>query len=83
MDRKELDLADDLIFGATNIAKEMGLNPRQTYHMLYNGLLPPAFRIGRRWYARKSTLKQWISSIEQSSLMQQGAKHGPGDPQRL
>ncbi len=41
MDRKELDLADDLIFGATNIAKEMGLNPRQTYHMLYNDSCHP------------------------------------------
>lgn len=58
----------DLLRGAAAIASFL-LNDsgrkeqRVVYHLFENGSLP-AFRLGKRIYARKSTLSAWIESLE-------------------
>lgn len=45
----------DLIWGADDIAKAIGLNRRQTYHLLEGGHLP-AKRVGGKWVASRAKL---------------------------
>jgi hypothetical protein len=48
-------LADDLLDGATAIAKFTGFKVRRVFYLCEQGELP-AFKIGTRWCARKSEL---------------------------
>ncbi|WP_150291662.1 helix-turn-helix domain-containing protein [Sphingobium estronivorans] len=50
-------LADDLLDGVAAIAAFLNKSERATYHMIYSGALPTAFKKGQRWYARKSELE--------------------------
>ena len=59
------DLADDLLPGASKIADFMGKSRRTTYNLLESGKLP-AFRIGKIWHARKSTLLRHFQELETS-----------------
>ena len=58
-----MELADDLIGGVKAIAKHTGEAERRTYYMLERGLLP-AFKIGDRWYMRKSKYLAMIAKLE-------------------
>jgi hypothetical protein len=59
---------NDMLRGASAIARFL-LNDsgrreqRVVYHLFENGDLP-AFRLGKRIYARKSTLSAWIVRLE-------------------
>lgn len=49
------EIADDLVWGASAIAKLIGRTDRQTFHLLSSGELP-AKRVGGRWVASKTKL---------------------------
>jgi hypothetical protein len=55
----------DLIRGARAIGEWIDRSERATYHLLDKRLIP-AFQIGGIWYARKSTLSKFYSTLEQS-----------------
>jgi len=55
-------LGSDLIWGVAGIAAEIGRNTRQTFHMLENGKLPAA-KVGGRWCASRSGLRQFFASL--------------------
>ena len=58
-----MDLADDILNGATQIAAFIGLPARSVYHAVDAGTLP-VFRIGAKICARKSTLLAWVAAQE-------------------
>jgi hypothetical protein len=60
------DLADDLMVGVKPIAKFTGLQERVIFHLAPRGHLP-LFKIGGRWAARKSTLRQHLAKLEQAA----------------
>ena len=59
---------NDMLRGASAIARFLlsdsgRREQRVVYHLFENGDLP-AFRLGKRIYARKSTLSAWIARLE-------------------
>ncbi len=54
---------DDLLVGAEAIGCFLNCNRRRAFYLLENELIP-AFRIGRRWHARKSTLLRFFAERE-------------------
>ena len=56
-------LGDDLVGGAEDIAAELRMSKRRTYHLLESGALP-AFKLGGRWYIRPSTMKKHFAALE-------------------
>jgi hypothetical protein len=59
----EDDLADDLLRGIHKIARFLGTTDRQAYYMAGRGLIP-AFKRGKIWEARRSTLVRHIEKLE-------------------
>ncbi len=57
------DLKDDLLDSVDAIGEYIKKTPRQTYYLLERGLLP-AFKLGGKWTARKSTLHRHIEQLE-------------------
>ena len=53
-------MANDVIWGAKNIGKEIGQTTRQAFHMLENGYLPGR-KVGKRWCSWRSRLREAIS----------------------
>lgn len=53
----------DLLFGAKAIADFLGINQRQTYRLVYDGVLP-SFKLGGTVAARRSTLTKWLVAQE-------------------
>tara|TARA_B100000427_G_C15087237_1_gene411148 strand:- start:276 stop:488 length:213 start_codon:yes stop_codon:yes gene_type:complete len=51
----DTELRDDLLKSVAEIASYIGENTRRTNYLLDQQLLP-GFKIGARWYARKSAL---------------------------
>ncbi len=47
----------DLIWGATAIAREINVTPRQAFYMLESGHLP-ARKVGARWCASRQALRR-------------------------
>ena len=60
------DLSEDLLRGADEIAKFMGLKPRQIYHLNANHRVP-FFKIGNAICARKSRLERWLEEQENAN----------------
>ena len=58
-----LKLLVDLVWGAADIARMLGLTERQAFHVLEKRLLP-AKKIGGRWVASRSALLRHFSSEE-------------------
>jgi hypothetical protein len=56
-------LATDLLDGMPAIARSYGCSERRGYYLAENKLIP-AFKVGEKWCARKSTLKRHIESLE-------------------
>lgn len=67
-------IASDLIFGADQIAKTLGLTRRQVYHAAASGHIP-SFRIGATICVRRSTLLAWFEDQEAKIR----GRHGPAD----
>jgi hypothetical protein len=55
-------LGNDLLWGVTLIAVEIGRNRRQTFHLLENGKLP-ASKVGGRWVASRTGLRQFFAKL--------------------
>ncbi len=57
------DNSGDLLLGASAIAGHLGITPRQTYRLIYDGLLPH-FKLGGFIAARRSSLTKWLEEQE-------------------
>lgn len=64
---KEIEHTDvkplDMLWGATAIAKAIGVNRRKAYYLLENGLLP-AKKVGDSWCASRSALLRRLVADE-------------------
>ena len=58
-----MNLADDLLNGAKEIADYINQGQRRTYHLLETGQLPASI-LGGRWTSRKSTIMVQILKLE-------------------
>jgi hypothetical protein len=57
------DLAADLLRGIPRIAKFLGTTERQAYYLAEKKLIP-AFKRGKIWEARRSTLRRHTEQLE-------------------
>lgn len=57
---EQRELSDDLIWGASAIAKEIGRSERATFYMLDKGELP-AKKVGGRWVTTKAKLRKHLA----------------------
>jgi len=59
MDTKKTEAQDslDLIWGAEGIGTEIGRNTRQAFHMLENGMIEGAKKVGGRWVVDRGRLR--------------------------
>ncbi|PWJ84879.1 excisionase family DNA binding protein [Pseudaminobacter salicylatoxidans] len=57
------DNSGDLLMGADTIAKFLGISRRQTYRLVYDGLIP-SFKLGGTVSARRSSLTKWLAEQE-------------------
>jgi excisionase family DNA binding protein len=55
----------DLLLGAKAIAQFLGITQRQTYRLIYDGLIPH-FKLGGNVAARRSSLKKWLAEQEKN-----------------
>ena len=56
---------DDLLVGAAEIGKFFGADQRRAFYLLQTRQVP-AFKIGRLWHARRSTLLKFTEDQEQA-----------------
>jgi hypothetical protein len=59
----DLELANDLLRGAREIAPFLSMTPRSLYYHVEHGRIP-VFRFKSQIWARKSTLRKWIEDEE-------------------
>jgi hypothetical protein len=52
----------DLVWGAKNIGKVIGKEPRETFHLLTTGKIR-ATKVGSQWVASKSGLRAQFAAI--------------------
>lgn len=71
-------LAEDLLYGADQIAAFLGVTRRAVYHLAEQHRVP-VFHMGVRLCARRSRLLTWIEEQEQSSV-EQGYQTGVDAP---
>ena len=57
-------LAEDLLKGAKEIAQFTGFSERQVFYLASTGALRSLFKVGRKLYARQSSLLREIRIIE-------------------
>jgi len=62
--RPNARIGDDLIVGVRAIANELDETPRRIHHLLSTGQLP-GFKLGGRWYCRRTRLAEMIVDLEQ------------------
>lgn len=62
----EPKVADDLLWGVKQIAKEIGQSERMTYWRLENGQLP-AGKNGQVWVASRQTLRKFFQELTAKS----------------
>jgi len=62
--RPNARIGDDLIVGVRAIACELAETPRRIHHLLSTGQLP-GFKLGGRWYCRRTRLAEMIVELEQ------------------
>jgi hypothetical protein len=56
----------DAVWGARNIAREIGTSERMAFYYLETGLIPGA-KIGRRWFASRRRLRERLGMVEAAS----------------
>ena len=61
--RPNARIGDDLIVGVRAIANELDETPRRIHHLLSTGQLP-GFKLGGRWYCRRTRLAEMIVELE-------------------
>ena len=57
------NIGDDLLVGAEAIGAFWGCGKRRAFYLCERGNLP-AFKVGRIWHARKSTLVEHVRRLE-------------------
>jgi hypothetical protein len=57
------NFADDILRGIPRIARFLGETERRTYYIAETGQIP-AFKQGKLWLARKSTLRRHYERLE-------------------
>lgn len=62
-----MELKDDMLTGAKAIGDHIGEDERRTFYLLENRQIP-AFKLGGRWNARKTTLLKHIEKLEADAL---------------
>ena len=65
-DSAPADRNDDLLVGATEIGKFLGADQRRAFYLLSTRQVP-AFKVGRLWHARRSTLVRFMENQERAS----------------
>lgn len=58
------NIPGDLLLGADSIAAFLGITRRQTYRLVYDGIMP-SFKCGGTVAARRSSLTAWMAQAEQ------------------
>jgi hypothetical protein len=61
-------LKGDMLKGVKQISNFLDLSERQIFHLCSTGQLTSAFKLGRLWYARKSTLLEELRRREQGGV---------------
>jgi len=59
-DSTTTETGDDLVWGAANIGRTVGVGERKAFHLLQNGLLP-AQKIGPQWVASRNALRDSLT----------------------
>lgn len=54
-------MTDEVLYGAAQIARALGLRPRVVYHRAAAGQLP-TFKIGATLCAKRSSLAAWLDA---------------------
>lgn len=57
------DNEPDLLMGAGAISAFLGITRRQSYRLIYDGLMP-SFKLGGTVAARRSSLRNWMAEQE-------------------
>ena len=61
MPEESTELPDmDLIWGAAAIGQAINRSPRQVFHLLENGQIPPASKVGGQWVVSRRLLRQFF-----------------------
>jgi len=55
--------AIDLLWGAAAIGKVIGRTPKQVFHLLENGHIPPARKLGGKWVVSERQLRDFFETI--------------------
>jgi hypothetical protein len=58
------DATTDLIHGVAQIAKAINKTERASYHLLENGCIPGAFKLGGRWSLSLSKFREGIAELQ-------------------
>ena len=66
-EKGEADRLADQIRGVAAIAEFIGEPKRRTQHMVETGAIP-CWKIGGRWYSRKSTLRAFMADLESQAV---------------
>ncbi|MGO7210254.1 DNA-binding protein [Rhizobium ruizarguesonis] len=53
----------DLVWGAEAIARIIGKTPRATFHLLENGEITPARKVGNRWVVDRAQLLRFFMGV--------------------
>ena len=59
-------LGEDILTGAKAIGAEIGIGERRAFYLLEQKIIP-GFRLGKRWHARKSKLREHILDLEREA----------------
>lgn len=55
-----------ILMGASSIAAYLGITRRQTYRLIYDGIIP-TFKLGGTVAAKRSSIDKWIDGLEGAS----------------
>ena len=55
----------DLVWGADRIGEVLGASTRKAFHLLESGLIP-ARKVGNRWVAERSKLREFFLESEEA-----------------
>ena len=59
-------IGDDLLVGAAQIAGELGVSKRRANNLCASAAIP-AFKLGGKWHARRTTLVSYIEALEKNA----------------
>ena len=54
----------DLLWGAAEIARVINRTPKQVFHMLESGHIPPARKVGGRWMVSRRKLVAFLGGAD-------------------